>query len=111
MKPSGLIHSAIDHFLEWDEHALSAYSCAGLASDDIARRAAGRLPHNKIRESTVGAIRNLGQGYDVVPWGRNCYVQIRLPGPPTEGSMIQLAAAFAKARPKPTQEGGSDAVW
>ncbi len=106
MAPNDLIESATDHFNEWEEYALSSYCCDGKTADELALIAGPRLRHPKIRESTVGAIRNLGQGYEVMPSGRKCYSQILLPGLPTMGSMIQLAAVFSGARAKPVQQGG-----
>lgn len=98
MLPEDLQTSAMTHYDELGYYALSVYSLPDLTVDEIAT--AARLPHSKIRESTVGRLR--AHGYEVVPSpGTAGHADLRLPGPPTEDHWKVLDALFDPPRPNP----------
>lgn len=93
-------------FREDGVYDISVWASADLGADGIARWVRERdpscehLPHNRLQESTVRAIRACGA--DVVltepPEGHH---SVRLPAPPTDDDLRALMAAFDPPRRNP----------
>jgi hypothetical protein len=80
--PDTLRKSALEHHDERGDFAISAFSLAEACAEDLARL--GALPHRRIRETTVGRLRDAG--YDVVPDPPpQGHALIMLPRLPTDG--------------------------
>lgn len=98
MAVDDLAYAAGVHWLKWGNYALSVYSLAELTASELAAEAGQRLPHRKIRESTVGRIR--GTDCDVIPWGKNGYAQICFPSRPSQRDLERLCLIFGPATSK-----------
>jgi hypothetical protein len=101
MNPKDLEVSAHSHFDEFGAYALSVHSRAEMSADEISAFAG--IPHGKIRETTVGALR--GAGYSVVPSEQHgpAHADLQLPYPPSSSDWQALDDAFSEPRPNPTR--------
>jgi hypothetical protein len=105
--PRTLHRTALEHFDKHGLFAISAASLPDMSADELA--AVAQLPHPRIRETTVGAIRRAG--HDVVPdEPPPAHALITLPRLPTDDDYMTIADLFGPPRPNPvTVEGGTDA--
>jgi hypothetical protein len=80
---------------------VSVVSLPGTTADEILRATPSCLvPHRKVRESTVGAIRRIG--LDVRPSGaRPEHATLMLPDPLTDDRWEDLTGAFSAPRRNP----------
>jgi hypothetical protein len=105
--PRTLHKNALDHYDKRGEFAISVASLPDMSADDLS--VVAEIPHPKIRETTVGAIRELG--YDVVrdepPEG---HALITLPRLPADGDYVTISDLLGPTRVNPaTAQGGTDA--
>jgi hypothetical protein len=84
-----------------DEHpegywGISVQSSPGLSEADLAR--AGRIPHGTIRATTVGQIRSLGSGFDVVSTrGFGHHATLVIPSRPVaDRDAVAVSQAFGR---------------
>jgi hypothetical protein len=102
MLPRDLDTGALTHYDEFGEYALSVYALPGRTADEIAILVP--LRHSKIRQSTVGRLRE--GGYEVVPSpGPPGHADLKLPSPPTEDDWKTLDALFDPPRLNPAARG------
>jgi hypothetical protein len=90
------------HFDEFGEYALSVSCRPGLTADGIAQEAG--IPHPKLRESTVGAIRAIG--YDVLASEQHgpAHAEVAFSYPPGDADWEALQGVFGPARPNPARK-------
>jgi hypothetical protein len=82
---------------------ISVQSAPGMTPRDLAR--AGGIRHGKIRVSTVGRIRALGPGFDVIPTeGPGRHATATIPSQPVSAEDAQaLESAFDEPIPNPAR--------
>ncbi|MGH2353892.1 MAG: hypothetical protein ACRDJN_19985 [Chloroflexota bacterium] len=85
---------------------LSVQSAPGMTPRDLARE--GDLPHSKIRVSSVGRIRSLGPGFDVIPTaGPGRHGTLTIPSRPVSVDDAQkITGAFDEPIPNPARRPG-----
>ena len=99
--PETLRKSALEHHDERGDFAISAFSLPGARAEDLARL--GALPHPRIRETTVGRLREAG--YDVIPDPPpEGHALIMLPRLPTHDDWGAVCDTFASPTLNPAVE-------
>lgn len=101
--PDTLRKTVLAHHDERSDFAISCVSLPDRSADDLARL--GALPHPKIRETTVGMLREAG--YDVVrdepPEG---HALVTLPRLPTDEDYVTISNLFGPPRLNPATSAG-----
>jgi hypothetical protein len=108
--PDGLRESAQDYFDETEREAgegIYGVSVCSLPERDakeilLAIPKSKRLPHSKIRQATVGALRACG--YDVSPSGWFGHATLKLMDLPTEDDWRTLNETFAQPERNPVRK-------
>lgn len=104
MNPPDLYVNAVTHFQNRGEYCLSVFSIPEMSADEIAHvmvNTCDVLRNNKIRESTVGALR--AAGYDVVPSDYYGHADLRLFSEPSDEHWDRLVTLFAPPRRNPAR--------
>jgi hypothetical protein len=110
MKAETMAHAAETYYRAYRGergYGLSVWSLPGLTAEEIAIAiGSDRLPHNVMRQSTVGELQALG--CEFTQTGDPAHWTMRLAGPPTDDDWDRVNLAFQSPQANPVAKGGEE---
>jgi len=105
-RPDTLSKTALAHYDECGDFAISVRSRPGATADDLARVDPPMITYARLRETTVGALR--AAGYNVIPdEPPPAHALIMLPRLPTDEDYEAVSTAFGEPRANPVYQKGA----